>query len=159
MMKAKAKDVMTKDVATVSPETTVAELMVRLRDTHFSGFPVVDGEGRPIGLITQNDVLRALALLIGAGAVPGDFQGAKRKAGVSLLDAAEPGQVAKLLAQPVRALMTPRVLSCSPEDSVQRVCALMADNRVHRVVVLEHGKVAGLVSATDVVRFVGKAEA
>lgn len=140
-----AKDVMTKTVTTVTAETSIESLVGLLKETKFSGFPVVDGGGKAVGLISQNDVLRALA-----SGSSGD-----RKASAKLLEGG--GTDARsLLTRTVRDLMTPKVLACAPGDSLAKVCKTMADNRVHRVVVLDGGKVAGLVSATDVVRWVSK---
>jgi len=141
-----AKDVMTKKVSTVTAETSVRQLLELLKQTKFSGFPVVDGGGKAVGLISQNDVLRALAA--------GSSQ--DRKAGTKLLEGGGAGADA-VLGKSVRDLMTPKVLACAPGDALAKVCKTMADNRVHRVVVLEGGKVAGLISATDVVKWVAKA--
>ncbi|MCC6998797.1 MAG: CBS domain-containing protein [Deltaproteobacteria bacterium] len=148
---AKAKDVMTRKVATIPPEASIATLIERLRTTRFSGFPVVDGAGKVHGLISQNDVLRALAA--GASA---DFQAVKRKASVRLLERGGTTSARSVLALKVRDLMTPKIIGCAPTDALAKVAKLMVSKRVHRVVVLERGKVAGLISATDLVKHVAK---
>jgi CBS domain-containing protein len=145
-----AKDVMTKKVATVSPDTPISTLVEKLRATKFSGFPVVDDGGKVKGLISQNDVLRALAA--GAGS---DFQAKKRKASVGLLEGGA-SDAAAVLALQVKDLMTPKIVGCAPSDALSKVAKMMVSKRVHRVVVLEKGKVLGLISATDVVRHVAK---
>lgn len=145
-----AADVMTKKVMTVELDTSIATLIERLRATKFSGFPVVDESGKVRGLISQNDVLRALAA--GAGA---DFQAAKRKAAVGLIEGKAQGAEA-VLGLKVRDLMTPKIVGCAPGDALNKVAKMMVSKRVHRVVVLEKGKLKGLVSATDVVRHVAK---
>src|SRR4051812_29104439 len=63
----KARDVMTKDVVTVKKDLPIRALIAKLRETRFSGFPVVDDAGRAIGLVSQNDVLRGLAWMLGPG--------------------------------------------------------------------------------------------
>jgi CBS domain-containing protein len=141
-----ARDVMTKKVTTVTADTTISSLLETLKTTKFSGFPVVDAGGKAVGLISQNDVLRALAA--------GTSQ--DRKAGTRLLEGAG-GNPSAVLSKTVQDLMSPRIVSCAPGDPLSKVCKTMADARVHRVVVLDKGKVAGLVSATDVVRHVAKA--
>ncbi len=146
-----AQDVMTRKVATIAPDATIATLIERLRTTRFSGFPVVDGAGKVHGLISQNDVLRALAA--GASA---DFQAVKRKATVRLLEPGGGASADKVLGLAVRDLMTPKLIGCAPGDALDKVAKLMVSKRVHRVVVLERGKVAGLISATDVVKHVAR---
>ncbi|MCC6811037.1 MAG: CBS domain-containing protein [Deltaproteobacteria bacterium] len=148
--KVTAKDVMTKKVATVTPETPISTLLDRLRATKFSGFPVVDERGKVHGLISQNDVLRALA----AGS-SGDFQSVKRKAATKLLEGG--GATADaVLGLTVRDLMTPKIIGCAPSDGLAKVAKMMVAKRVHRVVVLDKGKIAGLISATDVVKHIAK---
>ena len=50
--------------------------------------------------------------------------------------------------------MSEDVVSVSPEDSVRVACKRMRDGRVHRVLVLEDGKLAGILSSFDVVRWI-----
>ena len=58
----------------------------------------------------------------------------------------------------VRDLMTPKIVGCAPGDALGKVARMMIAKRVHRVVVIERGKVAGLISATDVVRHVARSK-
>lgn len=141
-----AKDVMTGHVVTVRPGTSVRELLELLRGTQWSGFPVVDDQGRPCGLVSQNDVLRALAAGTGAS-----LEASRRKAALRLTDRAQTGGDA-LLALPVSELMSTPVISCAPGTPLPEVCRAMVHHRVHRVLVVEADRVVGLVSATDVVR-------
>ena len=53
-----AKSVMTTDLVTVSPETTVAEAARRMLIHHVSAVPVVDPDNRPLGLVSEGDVMR-----------------------------------------------------------------------------------------------------
>jgi len=57
-MAMKAKDVMTTDVVTVGPETPVAEIAQRLIDRRISAVPVVDADGRPLGIVSEGDLMR-----------------------------------------------------------------------------------------------------
>ena len=53
-----AKSVMTTDIVTVPPETTVAETARRMLIHHVSAAPVVDPDNRPLGLVSEGDVMR-----------------------------------------------------------------------------------------------------
>ena len=53
-----AKSVMTTDIVTVSPETTVAETARRMLIHHVTAVPVVDPDNRPLGLVSEGDVMR-----------------------------------------------------------------------------------------------------
>ena len=156
-----ARDVMTKDVTTVTEDLSVEGRLQQIRETRYSGLPVVDANGKAIGLISQNDVLRRLAYLLGSGDLPADFQSGKRKAGVQLVEAAGKADravaVAQFLTRPVKEFMTPSLESCSPDTPAADLCKTMVEKRIHRVVVLDgEGKVAGLVSTTDLVRRFGE---
>ena len=57
-----------------------------------------------------------------------------------------------LLGRPVADVMSPVVVTCSPEDRVDDLAALMTDNRVRHVPVLVDGRLVGIVSIGDVVK-------
>src|SRR5688500_18720806 len=81
----RAENVMSTDVVTVRADLPIAQLIREIRTRRFSGFPVVDSDERAIGLVSQNDVLRALAYAVGAE--PPSAQGPEwRKASAQLLE-------------------------------------------------------------------------
>ena len=151
-----AQDVMTRSVTTVSADATVNQLIQTIQSKSYSGLPVVDEAGAAIGVVSQNDVLRALAYTVSSGQLGSEFQAGRRKASLALLRGGEGAAVSQLLRMPVREIMTPEVTSCAPSTPVADLCELMVSKRIHRVVVLDAGKVAGLVSATDLVRHFGQ---
>ena len=59
-MKGHARQLMAAQVATASPDTTLAEAAQELASSMISGLPVVDGSGRVVGIVTESDVLNAL---------------------------------------------------------------------------------------------------
>jgi acetoin utilization protein AcuB len=65
IMKIKVKDLMKKNVITVSPEDTVIDTIVRGVDKGIGGFPVVDEQGRLVGIITETQIARAMIHLFG----------------------------------------------------------------------------------------------
>jgi acetoin utilization protein AcuB len=68
IMKIKVKDLMKKNVITVSPEDTVIDTIVRGVDKGIGGFPVVDEQGRLVGIITETQIARAMIQLFGTDA-------------------------------------------------------------------------------------------
>ena len=110
-------------VETVRPEATITEVVDRLR-TKRIGVLVVSADGRSVdGIISERDVVTGLA-----------------EYGASLLD------------QRVDDLMTTEVRTCSAEDTVDDVMALMTDRRIRHVPVVEGGVLAGIVSIGDAVK-------
>lgn len=156
-----AKTLMTRNVATVKEDLPIEDLIKMVKQRRYSGFPVVDERGAAIGLVSQNDVLRALAYYQVKEDQPLEgFEEGKRKAAARLLEAdpgpdaaPEPVPLHELLVQPVSSVMSHTLRACVPETPLSKVCAMMAESRIRRVVVLgEGGAVAGLITATDLVR-------
>ena len=52
-----ARDIMTTEVITVSPETLVSDLTKTLEGKNIGGVPVVDADGRLVGIVTQSDLV------------------------------------------------------------------------------------------------------
>jgi CBS domain-containing protein len=149
-----AADLMTRDVQTVAETATVRDLLAKMRDQLQSGVPIVDAAGRAVGLVSQNDLARALATASGEALLPG-----RHKTAVFIVDqvlaagmGGSPG-LEQLLGRPVKDLMTPVVWSCTPETPLAEICDMMAQRRIHRVVVCDGARnVLGIVSALDVIR-------
>lgn len=159
-----ARDVMNADVTTVGPETSVEDLIQLLRVSHFTAVPVVDDTGKAIGLVSETDILRALAYTISPpqsgefatkldkprdkGVTTRILRGAQRELEVQAT------QVMKaLLTRQVRELMTPVVISCKPNDPLSLVCETMVWKEIRRVVVTgDDGKVLGLITSLDLAR-------
>ncbi|BBX15823.1 signal transduction protein [Mycolicibacterium duvalii] len=109
-------------VATVTPETSVSGLLNELTVHNIGAMVVVSPDG-VLGIVSERDVVRKLHE-IGA----------------------------ELLLRPVSEIMTALVATCSPDDSVDSLAALMTTNRVRHVPVMVAGRLAGIVSIGDVVK-------
>jgi CBS domain-containing protein len=152
-----AKDVMTKDVTTIGEDVPVKKMIQVIRKTNFSGLPVVDRFGKAVGLVSQNDILHALAWALESEKLTKAFHTGKRKGAVKLLKAKGKVGVGKLLDRPVKELMTAGVVGCGAETPVAEICETMISRRIHRLVVLDdEGRVLGLIAATDLVRKFGE---
>ena len=123
-------ELMEKNVLTVGGEATVADVIVTMSDAHVSSLPVVDRHGRMMGVVSSTDVLNAEAEAAGGG-------------------------LKTLLAKTtVETIMTTRQLGVSPETSVREAAQQMLYADVHRLYVVEHDRVVGVISTTDIVRAV-----
>ena len=52
--------------------------------------------------------------------------------------------------------MTDQIVAVKPEDSARVVCKRMAENRIHRVLVLDQGRLCGIISSSDIVRHIAE---
>lgn len=110
-------------VATVTETTTVTALLADLAAHNIGSMVVIGTSTAIVGIVSERDVVRKL-----------------HEYG--------PG----LLGRPVADVMSPVVVTCSPEDRVDDLAALMTDNRVRHVPVLVDGQLVGIVSIGDVVK-------
>jgi CBS domain-containing protein len=109
------------NVVTVDPDCTVLDVVRTLVD-HNIGAVVVMEDDRPVGIVSERDILK--------------------------LTAREPDRLAGVRA---RSIMTIDLVTSTLEDDLDRVMHLMTDNRVRHLPILSDGRLVGIVSIGDVV--------
>jgi CBS domain-containing protein len=111
------------DVISVRPTESIETLSHRLRLARIGAMVVLGEDGALGGVIAERDIIHGIA---------------------------EHG--ASCLGLTVADLMTQRVITCAPDDSVTRISTLMTENRIRHLPVVEGGKLVGVVSVGDVVK-------
>ena len=144
-----AKSVMTTDIVTVSRDTTVAEAARRMLKHHVTALPVVDAENRPLGLVSEGDVMRHFGA---------QFQN-KRAQWLRMLAEGEtlaPEFLAdiRLNQAQVGKIMHTAIISAGEDASLAELADLMLKHGIKRVPILRDGVLVGIVSRADVVRAV-----
>ena len=143
----KAKDIMTRAVITVTPETNVSEVAALLLEKHFNGVPVVSGDGALVGIICQSDLIVEQKKL----PIPSVF---------TILDTFIPlyppgkteKELHKIAAIKVSDAMTPEPLTVSPEAGLDEIASVMVNKGFHTIPVMEGGKLVGIIGKEDVLR-------
>jgi CBS domain-containing protein len=143
-----ARDVMRRQVVTVDPEMTVADLMQRFLESRITGAPVVGDDGKVLGVISQTDLLRyhRRAGPPVAPAVSSYFESANGDGFVERLQTGAPRTTR------VRELMTPVTFMIEDTTPVREAARLMVRRHVHRLIVTRRGKLAGIITSMDVMR-------
>lgn len=127
------REVMTSPVVSVAPDTPVKQA-IRLLDEHaISSLPVLDAEGRLVGVVSEADVLR--------DSVPADRRARERAVEIT----APPVRLA------VTDVMTHLPITVSPDDDVESAVELLVDTQVKSLPVVALGRVVGVVSRCDVI--------
>jgi CBS domain-containing protein len=149
-----ARDIMTTEVITVSPETRVSELALTLVGKNIGGVPVVDADGVLMGIVTQSDLVeRAQKLELPPAINILDFH----------LYLQIPShlfhKVQKILGVTVADIMSPEPVTVSPDTPVPQIAALMDRQKVHTIPVVEQNKIVGIIGKMDLVRAVAREEA
>ena len=111
------------EVATTTAERTIADASNLLHQRRIGALVVVDEKGAIAGILSERDIVRGLA---------------------------QKGE--KVLSMMIRELMTSNVLVCSPEDSLEHLMSMMTSNRIRHLPVVDHGKLAGIITIGDVVK-------
>ena len=114
------------DVATIEPAASVAEAVAALREHNVGALVVVDDQSHIAGILSERDVVRALA--------------------------DEPVTQATILERRVSDLMTTDVTTCGSRSSVDELMRLMTDRRIRHIPVVDDGALNGIVSIGDVVK-------
>jgi len=133
------KDIMTREVITATPDTTLRDAMEMLSKRHVSGAPVLDG-GKVVGIFSASDLLTYLADL--------------NDTTPSLTFRRRRGRPTPLEDATVDDVMTRHVESVDPERTVEDAAILMGTKQIHRVLVMADGVLLGIVSTSDVAKAV-----
>lgn len=137
----RAKDAMTAPVVTTLPDTPLREAAALLANNLISAIPVIDTEGCLLGIVSESDLIEL------------DTTGVARRheaphAGRS---GAPPERVADI--------MTADVVSVDEDTDLRVVAQRLLDGRIRRVPVLREGRVVGIVSRRDLVRWMARSDA
>lgn len=139
-----ARDLMTPDVVTVPPETPVIAVARLLAERGISAVPVVDKEGKVRGIVTEGDLVRRLA--------------GEEDRPMSWLRSVftDPGLMAERYARThggtAEEVMSEDIVSAGEAESAAHIAHVMEDRHVRRVLVLENGRLRGIVSRADLLR-------
>jgi CBS domain-containing protein len=115
------RDVMSKEVKVVRPDTTVKEVVATMNKFDIGSIIVVQSD-RPVGIITERDILRRLV---------------------------EPCLAPETLT--ARQIMTSPVITISETADIEETAKLMARKKVKRLPVMNNGKLVGMITYTDIV--------
>jgi CBS domain-containing protein len=129
-----ARDVMTREVVTVGPDTSAKYAAEIMAERGFAALPVVGDDDRVVGIVAEADVLR--------DRLPADPRLHARR------DSAAPEPPSLL----VRGVMTAGVRTVDATADMADVARMFVDERLRSVPVLEHGRLVGIVSRRDLLR-------
>ncbi len=117
-----ASDVMIKDVITVSEKTPLKEVTKMFSERRITGAPVVNEAGELVGVLSETDIIRK----------------------TTSIGAWSPNTAGQIMTKPA--------VTVAPNETLQRVCELMSNRRIHRVVVAEGKHINGIITTMDILR-------
>ncbi len=146
----KAKEIMNKDVITVSPEDTVTNLVKLMLDKSISGVPVVDEEQRILGIVSETDLiypekslhLPAFIPILDSFVFIEGFRETEK-------------EIRKMSAYKVEDVMTKDVITINEDQDIQDVVNLMIDKRINRIPVIDKDKkVIGIITRSNILKHI-----
>ena len=139
----RARDVMTTDVLTVTPETSIADAAKLMLDNHISGVPVVDEFGQLEEILTEGDLMRRAELETG-----------KRPWWLALASSPEKRAAAYVKAHGLKAkdVMTKNVVTIDEHETLDRIAMVFEEQGIKRAPIVREGKIIGIVSRANLLQ-------
>lgn len=138
----RAADIMTREVVAVDPATPLHEVADRMATAGVSGVPVLDSEGKPLGIISERDFLRHM--------------GAEKASFMAIVASCLLGKGCAALAirkGKAAEIMTSPVISVRPDTTLAEAAATLCRQGINRLPVRdENGKLLGILTRSDLVR-------
>ena len=141
------KEIMTTNPITVTGSMGIIEATRLLLSNRINGVPVVDDDGKLIGILCQSDIIAQQKKL----PVPSLFSFLDGYINLSSMKNIEK-EVRKIAATAVCDAMTPNPVTVAPDSSVETVAALMVDHNLHTLPVVENGRLVGVVGKEDILK-------
>ncbi|MFO0809098.1 MAG: CBS domain-containing protein [Gemmataceae bacterium] len=152
LMSLTAADLMTRNVVSIAENASLHEAVALMADRGYSGAPVINEAGRPVGVLTQSDVLTHDRNKVRyAKPVPEYYQRADLRSATG--EDVAGFQVEAVDRTPVRDVMTPVVFSLRPDAPARLVIEEMLNLHVHRMFVVDDdGVLVGVIGTTDILK-------
>lgn len=119
-----ASDVMIRDVITVAESTPIKEVARLFNEKKITGAPVVNAEGELVGVLSETDIIRK----------------------TNSIGAWSPSTAGQIMTKPA--------VTVSPTETLQRICELMHNRHIHRVVVADGSKIEGILTTMDILKVI-----
>ena len=143
-----AQDIMTRDVLTVGPDVTVAEIARVLLQRHISGVPVIE-DGKVVGVVSEGDLIHRQEI------------GTEKRRGSWWLRLCagerSPVDFIKSHGVTARDVMTQPVVTVTEDTPLDEIADLFEDRGIKRVPVVRNGKLVGIISRANLLQALASA--
>jgi CBS domain-containing protein len=133
-----ASQIMRHEIVTISPEATLYDAAHTLLQYGFNAIPVVDDEGRLVGMVGLRDILR-VPFPSGIDRMATRYEPLEAKA--------------KLLRQtPIKRVMAKRIVAYPPDTPVEEILAAIINRGIHPIPIVADGRLIGIVGRHEIIR-------
>ena len=142
-----AKDIMTREVITISPDTEIAQAAKLLLTNRINGVPVINDAGKLVGILCQSD------LIIQQKNIPIPSLFTLLDGFISLTSSKKlDKEVEKIAATKVADAMTANPVTVNSDTGIADVATLMVEKSYHTLPVVDAGNLVGILGKEDVLR-------
>lgn len=147
----KVRDMMTRGVLSVSPETPLKQVAALLVERRISGLPVVDASGRVVGVVSEAD------FLVKEGA---EREAPPRRPWIEIFasDRERHADVERVAAKSAKEAMTSPPITIGPDEPLRRAARVMSRRAVNRLPVVEDDRLVGIITRADIVRVFARSD-
>jgi CBS domain-containing protein len=151
-LKTELKDIMTKEVVTFKPDLSVKEAAKELSEANIDGAPVLDDDGRIIGIVVESDLIMQevrlhfptyVQLLDGYIYLPGSMSRFEK-------------EFKKAVGAKVKDVMSTDVVTIDAGATVEDAATMLVDKDINMLPVMAEGGLVGVVSKRDLVKAIGR---
>lgn len=150
---ATAKEIMTKEVLTVTTDVTIEGLARILTKHDISGAPVVDEEGKLIGIVTESDLIK-MEQRLHIPTVINIFDA------VIYLGSSKKFEedIKRMAATTVGDIFRKDAVTITESATIEEIATIMTEKNIHHLPVIKKGKLVGIVGKKDIVKAIAKGE-
>lgn len=146
-----AKEIMTSDPYTVTPDTKVRDLAKMLTDSNYSGAPVLDDSGDLVGVVTVSDLIFQRKRLH-LPTVFTLFDSVVTLGAPHEMD----DQIKKMLGSTVSEIMSGEVITVDEDAQLEDIATIMSEQGRHFIPVMKGGSLVGVVDRSDIMKAIVK---
>lgn len=146
-----AKDIMTTDVVCAREDMTAQQLVHLLREHDVTGVPVIDATGTLMGVVSMTDIILQDDIFGEGPVLESDYYSQVDIKGSNIGNDFALEDLEDLR---VTEIMSPDVIGASSDTPIEELAGMMYSHRIHRTIIVENGRVAGIVSTMDILKAV-----
>lgn len=135
-------EIMKTDVYVVGMEEELLDVLRLITEKGVSGVPVVNGDGRPVGFISDGDIIRFLAAEHPLIVNPSSF-----------IEIDFDSKLKTLMKRKVKEIAKKRVITVDADDSLSDICRVMVENHIKKAPVMSDGNMVGIINVSNITKY------
>lgn len=138
-------EIMKTDVYAIDMDAELFDVLRLITEKGVSGVPVVNGDGKPVGFISDGDIIRFLASEHPLVVNPSSF-----------IEIDFDSRLRTLMKRKVKEIAKKRVITVDSDDSLSDICGVMVENHIKKAPVMSDGKMVGIINVSNITKYAFK---